>query len=127
MGFAYSDEAEPGLPALTLYWVGGNSAFLTPGEGALASVYFTVQAGTAGEFNPVRIQEHSSIPPQLFCVGLADYLPTLVDGRIVMEGCCNGRVGNVNGQVCSPTRLRWVHNDAVDVKFVSGDCARYRV
>jgi C1A family cysteine protease len=125
LGFAYSDAAEPGLPAVTLYWVGGNSDLLAPGEGALASVYFTVQAGTVGEFNPVRIQEHSSIPPQLFCAGLTDYLPALVDGRIVMAGCCNGRVGNVNGQGLFPDEITL--GDImmlVDVKYVSGNCSK---
>jgi C1A family cysteine protease len=117
--------AEPGLHAATIYWSGDQANFLDPGDGPIASLYFTVVGGSPGDVTPIKIEEHSYIQPQLFCVGLADYLPELVDGQISLQGCCVGRVGNANGQGVYPDEITL--GDImllVDVKFISGDCSK---
>jgi hypothetical protein len=117
--------AEPGLHAATIYWSGDQANFLDPGDGPIASLYFTVVGGSPGDVTPIKIEEHSYIQPQLFCVELADYVPEIVDGQIASHGCCVGRVGNANGQGVYPDEITL--GDImllVDVKFISGDCSK---
>jgi C1A family cysteine protease len=124
-GIGYSDvlTAVPALRAATVYWYGDQTTFLDPGDGPVASLYFTADGGSPGDVTPIKIEEHSSILPQLFCAGLADYVPELVDGQIASHGCCFGRVGNANGQGVYPDEITL--GDImllVDAVFISYNC-----
>jgi len=75
----------------------GSEPPLSPGEGPVVSLWFTVPGGVSG-LNQIEFSGYNRYWPQ-FVSGDNEYLPSLVDGFFhtgLSIGCCVGRVGDVN-------------------------------
>jgi C1A family cysteine protease/PKD repeat protein len=75
----------------------GNQAPLPPGDGPVASLWFTAPSGVTG-LNLIRLLGYSKYSPQ-FVSGDHAYQPALTDGFFyvgISIACCDGHVGDVN-------------------------------
>lgn len=75
----------------------GSEAPLAPGQGRVATLWFTVPDGVSG-INPVELVSYGRYSPQ-FQSGDQEYVPWLIDGLFhsgVGLNCCEGRVGDAN-------------------------------
>ncbi len=94
--FANLVSIVPSWNSATLRLAAGSQAALEPGEGPIASLYFTDEGGVPEGSNPVGFTTYASYTPVLVCpAGM--YPPYTVDGEITLD-CCNGRVGDANSQ-----------------------------
>ena len=89
------DPVPPSRTAAVV-WKSNHTSWLDAGLGPVVALYFTVEAGSISEVNPVEISGYGSYEPILHCVGLAEYQPTLINGQIRLY-CCEEVRGNANG------------------------------
>ena len=123
-GSIYVVDPVPSSRAAAIFWEGDQATGLEAGVGPVISLYFTATGGPDGEVNPVKIEACRGFQPQLDCIGLTAYEPTLVDGQILFD-CCIGRVGDANGLGEYPEEVTL--GDImflVDAKFISGNCSK---
>jgi C1A family cysteine protease/PKD repeat protein len=113
------DPVPPSRTA-TVTWETDQTTWLEAGLGPVVSLYFTVSGGSANEVNLVRIAGYGVYEPNLYCVGLADYQPTLVDGHILLD-CCVGRVGDANLSGEDVPTIGDV-SVMIDAKYITGTC-----
>jgi C1A family cysteine protease len=113
-------EPVPPSKSAAIIWECDQTDRLEAGSGPVISLHFTASGGVPGEVNPVRIAGYGVYSPQIYAIGLADYLPTLVDGGIRLD-CCVERVGDANGSGEDEPTIGDV-SVMIDAKFITGSC-----
>jgi subtilisin family serine protease len=101
----------------------GSGSYLEAGTGPIASLWFrSLQPGVLGTV-PIDTASNYQYPLS-FSAANGSYQPVSVGGSVVAS-CCQGVVGNADGQGIYPDEVTL--GDImlmVDAKFVSGDCSK---
>ena len=98
-------------------------SYLEAGTGPIASLWFrSLQPGALGTV-PIDTTSNYFYPLSFSAVN-GGYQPVTVGGSVIAS-CCEGRVGDANGQGTYPDEITL--SDImllVDAKFISGDCSQ---
>lgn len=116
--FAVSYDPNNSRAAISL--TAGNEPPLAPGDGVVASLWFTAPADANG-VNPIELLGYSRYLVE-HVTGEYEYTPSIINGYFhtgIEIGCCDGRVGDVN-QSGEDTPTIGDVSTLIDHLFISG-------